>query len=161
MTKKNICYMVLISLMVLITSSNFAMKAKAHAPNGMSLGVSSNPQTLNVLIYHEVEDPNTHYVNLVRIYVNGSEVLNTTYTSQPLTGGGTYNYLLNYTVGDRIEVFASCVQGGSMTACFIVGGGSCPQSSGAPGIPGYFGLWLFIGFSIIVSIMVTYKKIRH
>ena len=152
--------MILISLMVLITSSNFAMKAKAHAPNGMTLGVSSNPQPLNVLIYHEVENPNTHYVNLVRIYVNGSEVLNTTYTSQPLTGGGTYNYLLNYTVGDRIEVYASCIEGGSRTACFVVGGGSCPQTS-EPEIPGYFGLWLIIGISITVSIVLTIRKIRY
>ncbi|MCK4285906.1 MAG: hypothetical protein KAX18_06875, partial [Candidatus Lokiarchaeota archaeon] len=146
--------------MVLITSSNLPIKAKAHAPNGMNFGVSSNPPTLDILIYHEVEDPNTHYINLVRISVNGSEILSTTYTNQTLTGGGSYNYPFNYTVGDRIDVYASCIEGGSMTACFIVGGGSCPSSSG-PGIPGYFGLWLIIGFSLMVSIVIAYKKIRY
>ena len=160
MKKKSIYSIVLISLMVLITSSNLAIKTKAHALNGMNFGVSSNPPTLNILIYHEVEDPNTHYVNLVRISVNGSEVISTEYTNQPLTGGGTYDYPFNYSVGDRIEVYASCIEGGSRTACFVVGGGSCPQTS-EPEIPGYFGLWLIIGISITVSIMIAYKKIRY
>ena len=160
MNKKSIFYMVLISLMVLITFSNFAMKTRAHGPNMMNLGVSSG--FLNVLIGHEVDDPNTHYVDQVKISVNGSEVLTTSYTNQSLTSGGSYQYPLVYDTGSLIEVIARCNEGGSITACLNVGvGGGCPQSSTGPQIPGYFGLWLILGFSIIAAIVVTYKKIRY
>ena len=150
--------MILISLMVLMTSSIFTIKAKAHSPNMISLGF--NAGNFNVLIGHEVEDPNDHYIDLVRVSLNGSEILSTIYTNQSSTSGGDYSYPLNYTTGDIFEVYATCNEGGSITGCIICGVGSCPQSSG-PGIPGYFGLWLTIGFSIIVSIVITYKKIRR
>jgi len=159
--KKSIFYTILISLVILITSSNFAIKTKAHAPNSMSMGYSIATQTLSVLIFHDVTDPDNHYVDLVIISVNGSQVLSTPYTNQSSQAGGSYEYSITATNGSRIEVFARCVEGGSMTACIIVGVGGCPQNSGTPGIPGYFGVWLFIGFSIIVLLMVTYKKIRH
>ena len=149
--------MILISLMVLMTSSIFTTKAKAHSPNMISLGF--NAGNFNVLIGHEVDDPNTHYINLVQVSVNGSIVLSTTYTNQSSTSGGDYSYPLNYTTGDIFEVYATCNEGGSITGCIIVGVGSCPQTGG-PGIPGYFGFWLIIGFSIIVSIAIIYKKIR-
>lgn len=150
--------MILISLMVLTTSSIFTIKAKAHSPNMMNLGFSYG--NFEVLIGHEVEDPNTHYINLVRVSVNGSEILSTTYTNQTSTVKAEFSYPCVYNTGDIFEVYATCNEGGSITACIICGVGSCPQSSG-PGIPGYFGLWLIIGFSIIVSIAIIYKKIRH
>lgn len=158
MTKKNNYYMVLISLMVLIASSNFALKAKADPPQSIILNYSLG--TLNVLIGHAVGDPDEHYIDLVRINVNGSEVLSTPFTNQSSTDGASYHFSITANDGATIEVYARCNEGGSMTACMVVGGGSCEQNGGS-GIPGYFGLWLIIGFSVIVAITVMYKKIRR
>ncbi|MBY8984143.1 MAG: hypothetical protein KGD65_03670 [Candidatus Lokiarchaeota archaeon] len=141
-----------------MTSSIFTIKTKAHSPNMINLGF--NAGNFNVLIGHEVEDPNIHYIDLVQVSFNGSIVLNTTYTNQTSTSGADYDYPLAYSTGDIFEVYATCNEGGSITGCIICGVGSCPQSSG-PEIPGYLGFWLIIGFSIIVSIAITYKKIRH
>lgn len=158
MTKKSLCYMILISLMVLITSPIFAIKAKAHPPGSMTLSYSS--ETLEVLIIHGVQNPNVHYIDLVIISVNGSEVQRTNHTSQSSAASASYAFSITANYGARIEVYARCVVSGSSTGCMVVGGGSCGQSGGL-GIPGYFELWLILGFSIIISITITYKKIRH
>ena len=118
-------------------------------------------QTLSLLISHDVSDPLVHYVNLVIVRVNGSQVLSTPYTNQSSASGGSYVYSpIIATNGSRIEVIATCIESGSASACIIVGVEGCPQDAG-PDIPGYFGFWLIIGISISVTIMVTYKKIRH
>ncbi|MHA1986766.1 MAG: hypothetical protein ACW98D_09015 [Promethearchaeota archaeon] len=161
MTKKSTYYMVLISLMVLITSSNLTVKTKAHPPESINMGYVEGTQTLTVTIVHGVDDPFVHYINQVIIRVNGSQVLSTPYTNQSSVGGGTYVYTpIVATSGSRIEAIATCIESGSMSACIIVGVGPCPTSSG-PGIPGYLGLWLIIGISIVVSLMITYKRMKR
>ncbi|MHA2280498.1 MAG: hypothetical protein ACXAC5_06575 [Promethearchaeota archaeon] len=160
MRKKSVYYMILISMIGLITTSNFAFKTNAHAPDSMTLDFNLNTQTLNISIVHTVSNPTLHYVNLFTISVNGSVVLSPQPTSQPDTTGGLYQYPISANDGATIQVSARCIEGGSIAACIIVGVGPCGQGGG-PGIPGYFGLWVIIGLSIIVSLAVTYKKMRR
>ncbi|MHA2182349.1 MAG: hypothetical protein ACXAAH_13100 [Promethearchaeota archaeon] len=160
MTKKSIYYVILTSLMVLMTSSIFIINTKAHAPEGMTLSFDLNAQMLNVTIYHDVNDPNVHYVDRVIVTVNGSEVQDSFYSSQPTTAGGLYQYSITANNASTIRAIARCSEGGNVAACIIVGVGPCPLGGG-PGIPGFFGLWLIIGFSIIVSLGIIYKKIRY
>jgi hypothetical protein len=159
MKKKSKYYIILTSLMVLLTSSNLAIKTKAHPPSSIIIGYIPSTQMVTVFIGHGVSDPFVHYVNQIIIRVNGSQVLSTLYTNQSTVSGGVYTYSpIVANNGSRIEVIATCIEGGSISSCLIVPDKVCSQSGG-PEIPGYFGFWLIVGFSIIVSIMVTYKKI--
>jgi hypothetical protein len=159
MKKTSIYSVIIIPLLILIVTSNFALKTKAHAAEGITLDFNLNTQMLNVSIEHAVEDPNTHYIDQIVINVNGSTVLTTPYTSQPSTAGGLYQYSITATNGSTIQALARCVEGGAIAGCIIVGVGLCPSPGG--GIPGYFGLSVIIGISLLISLTITYKKIKH
>ncbi|MHA2038217.1 MAG: hypothetical protein ACW98X_17405 [Promethearchaeota archaeon] len=159
MTKKRLYFIILVSLILLLTASNLAMKTRAHAPEGITLTYNLNTQMLNITIDHEVDDPDAHYVDLIIINVNGSEVLNTAYTNQSSTTGGLYQYTIAANNGSTIQGFARCVEGGSVSACYIVGVGTCPPVGS--GIPGYFGIWVIIGFSLIISLFIIHKRIKR
>ena len=143
--------------MMLITSPIFAIKAKAHPPGSMILSYGSG--TLDVLITHGVQDPNIHYIDLVIVNVNGSEVQRTYPNNQSSAGSASFAFSITANNGATIEVYARCIVSGSTTGCMVVGGGSCGQSG--LGVPGYFGFWIILGFSIIVLMTITYKKIRN
>ena len=160
MPKKSIYYLVLIFFTIFITSSTFTMKAKAHSPQGIDLSYNANTQTLTATITHSVADNTTHFVISVIIQVNGSIVLTSPYTSQPDVLNFVYQYSIIADNGARIQATATCNQGGSISACIIVGGDSC-EDDGGPGISGYLGLWLILGVSVIVLLTVIHRKLRN
>jgi hypothetical protein len=118
---------------------------------------TSATQKLNVTIIHPVSDPNSHYVSVVVIRVNGSTVLTPTYSSQPSTTVFTYEYDVTANDGARIEASATCILGGTTSVCIILGTGFYPTGGGG-GIPGYLGILLILGLSIIIGSAAIYKK---
>lgn len=156
MAKKRIYYILLIFLFI----SAFArmQSVKAHPPESLDLNYDINTQTLNVTIVHSVSNMNTHYIDSVVVKFNGSTVLTQIYTSQPSLDGWTYQYIIAASNGTRIEVTATCNEGGSLSICIVVGGGTCEQGNGG-GIPGYIGLIAIFGASVVIFLTLIHKKI--
>ncbi len=95
--------------------SIFSITASAHSPSNMDLSYAVETQTLKVTITHQVANPDTHYVYNIVIKKNGETYNTYDYTSQSSITSFTYNYNINTTEGDVIEVTASCIQTGSIT----------------------------------------------
>ena len=155
MSKRKFYYILILLFVVSATSQIDSVKA--HPPSGIVLLYNSNTNKLNVTISHSVSDPNTHYVYSVVIEVNGTTTVSETYTSQPSSILFTYQYNITANNGARIQASATCNQGGTVTECIVVGGGTCGTSNGS-GIPGYSGLLLILGISIIALLFFVRRK---
>lgn len=167
MTKKRIYYVVLIFCM--LGTSLGIQSARAHSPDSMIASYSFRNWEfiLDVSISHPVSDPNSHYISTVVVQINGSTELTETYTSQPSEDGAHYLYYnITANTNDIIQVTATCNEGGSISICIIVSGGisdiggPCPQDGG-DGIPGYLGIWLIVGISVIALLTIIHRKLRY
>ena len=167
MTKKRIYYVVLIFFM--IGTSLGIQSARAHPPDIGIVTYSFRNWTgiLDVSISHPVSDPNSHYISSVEVQKNGSTVLTETYTSQPTEDGAHYLYDIIASTNDRIQIIATCNEGGADSICVIIVGLSCvlcPEENGGDGgdgIPGYLGIWLIVGISVIIFLTVIHRKLRY
>ena len=159
---KNVKKKLYFVLLIVFVSASLArtQNVKAHNPETMIVSYNTSTGILTVLISHTVSDPNSHYIALVVVQVNGSTVLTESYTNQSDVSNLQYLYNITANTNDRIQITATCNQGGSITICIIVGGGSCPQDGG-DGIPGYLGLWVILGISVIVFLTVIHRKLRY
>ena len=157
MSKKKL-YFVLLIFFIAATLAR-TQNAKAHKPDSLNLGFTS-PNTLNLIISHPVDDPTSHYISSVVIQINGSTVLTESYTSQPDDNWWEYRYNTTASTNDRIEVTVTCIEGGSVSICLILGVGGCPQDGG-PSIPGYLGLWVILGISVIILLTANHRKLRN
>lgn len=163
-SKKNSIFV--ISLFFFLTLSISATNVQAHSPSITNLEYDSSANMLSVSFSHYVGGDPDHYVNLVRISVNGTEILSEPYTSQP---GDTFQYTYNIdaNTGATIQVSAFCSQSGSDTQTMTVsdttdsnGGGDEGGQNGETTIPGYFGIGLVSLVSILTIVFVpTLKKI--
>jgi len=151
--KRMICVIAIISV-IYITSAT--LNVKAHAPADVSLDYNSNTEVLTITIVHGVSSDD-HFIKFVYIRVNGSEVIDKEYTSQPTSSTFSYTYNITANEGARIQATATCSIGGDKTECIIVGSGSCDQGRG---IPGYLGLMIILGITAIILSTITYKKVR-
>ena len=124
--------------------------AKAHKPSNMSLKYTLSNNSLEVTIIHSVSDPYTHYIYKLDIIYNGTTT--TDYKIyQPTSSSYKYYYTVIANLGDYIEVIAYCVQRGFIYRFIEVE---------EPTIPGYFGFYFIIGFSIIFLLSFIRKKIE-
>jgi hypothetical protein len=152
MAKRRIClYIVFFFVMFFSITS---ISATANNPAAMSLSYNLSSKTLTVEITHNVGDPNSHFVEFVEIRVNSSLITTETYTSQPTSSAFTYQYNINATEGDTIEVTAICSVSGSITRSLTVG-------SPEQGIPGYFGLLILLTASLLVLGFKTKRKLTQ
>ena len=157
MSRKSFFYVLVIFSLVFITSTNISVKA--HPPESLFIAYVTNTQTLNVTIYHSVEDTNSHYIQSVVASINGTTVLNQGYTSQPDPIVFSYVYSITAVNGDIIQAVATCNVGGSLSACIVVGGGVCPKNGGT-GIPGYAGILIALVVSLGIALPLVYKKLK-
>jgi len=157
MSKKKgfIAIFLLLSIFIPLISSD----VRAHPPEAMLLDYNLNTQTLNISIFHSVADPGSHYVNSVRVTLNGSTVVNQVYSSQPDPNSFSYTYNFAASNGSRIEAVATCSVGGSIAACIIVGVGGCGQTSGGGQIPGYFGFLIITLITVLVVLPIISRKL--
>ncbi|HUU79053.1 MAG TPA: hypothetical protein VMX55_11965 [candidate division Zixibacteria bacterium] len=102
--------LILISFSILGTITIYT---KAHSPSSMTLSYITATETLEVTMTHSA-DLITHYINKVEIWKNDIITITETYDSQPSVTF-TYNYVINVTTNDVLQVKASCNQGGSIT----------------------------------------------
>ena len=85
-----------------------AQNALAHNPSDLELAYDFDEQVLHVTIYHDVDDPETHYIERVEIRRNDELVHSEDYTSQPDKNSFTYSYNISAEDGDELEAFAKC-----------------------------------------------------
>ncbi|MFW9867401.1 MAG: hypothetical protein ACFFEN_15000 [Candidatus Thorarchaeota archaeon] len=152
-----------LSVFLLICISLTFSNAKANSPANMVLNYDSNTKMLNATITHNIGSIPNHYIESVTIRVNGSIVRIETYTSQPSPTTFTYQYdNITANNGATIQVLAVCSISGSITRSLVVGdgGNGLPPTDGEPGIPGYLGVLLIMGFSVIILGMILRKKLR-
>ena len=105
---------------LLIAISGTWTEASAHGPSSVNLTFDVEIQILTVSISHSVSDPATHYISSVEIYINTILNQSNSYTSQPTSNQFDYEYNLNVTDGDVIDVKAICSLSGSRTQSLTV-----------------------------------------
>lgn len=161
MSKKSILSLIVILSTIWITFA--ALNVRANSPSSMSLNYNSTTDVLNATITHDIgsDSPNSHYIEFVRVKIDGSEALNIPYTNQPSSVTFTYSYNITASDGATIEVYAKCKIVGSITRTLTVGDGN--GSNGGDDdivIPGYIGIFLILSASIIVLLFSIRKIIK-
>jgi len=122
----------------------------ANAPSGMTVSYNLETQDIRVTITHPVSDPTTHYIYKVELKKNGLIYNTSTYTSQPDPNSFTYTYQVNATIGDTIDVTASCIQGGSKTLQHTI---STNNGQNNKSTPGFEGIVLLTALVIIIAML--------
>jgi hypothetical protein len=80
----------------------------ANPPSDLNLTYDKSSGNLSATFTHQVADPTTHFVKNVKITMDGKEVLNENYTSQPTADVFTYIYPINASTGSVIDVIGFC-----------------------------------------------------
>lgn len=112
----------IITLSLFFATGNLIVTA--HQPSDLELEYDFDAQVLNVTIYHDVDDPETHYIEKVEIRRNDELVIDEDYTSQPDKDSFTYSYNISAEDGDELEVTAYCSINGERTRKIDVEGSS-------------------------------------
>ncbi len=113
--KNKTCFIVILFL----SSSLLSTSVKSHDPTNLFVVWVSYGEDLRQLhhiqVDHEVDDPTTHYINLIEIYRNKSLEVSKTYTNQT-NNECQYDATIDFVRSeyDRIKVIAYCNQGGSI-----------------------------------------------
>jgi hypothetical protein len=110
----------IISIVCLMICAACPTTANAHRPGSVTLAYNIDTKVLSVTISHSVSNPEKHYVDKVKIAVNGGLTKTVEYTSQPDNVTFTYQYSIEATEGDELKVRAECSYFGSRTAKVIV-----------------------------------------
>jgi len=142
-------------LFCIVFLSIAGINVRAHPPDDMILVYNSPTNKLAVTIVHGVSDVNTHYISKVEVKVNGTIDNTYYYASQPDPTTFIYVYDLTTNEGSTITVTATCIVGGTLIK--TLGGSSAPDGGG---IPGYSGVYLIIGVSLIVFLTHIYRKTK-
>jgi hypothetical protein len=107
-------------LLILSLTIYFAGISIAHSPGSIEIEYDFDTNLLTVTVYHDVTEPDTHYINQIDVWVN--DILNTTeyYTRQFETTYqlDTFNITANH--GDTIKIKAHCNVSGSLIDEFIL-----------------------------------------
>jgi len=80
----------------------------AHPPKDVTLSYDAGAQVLSVTITHSTFFPSKHYVKMLEIRKNGTEVSSTPYSSQPDSDTFTYTFPMKASPGDEISATAIC-----------------------------------------------------
>ncbi|WP_319538218.1 hypothetical protein [uncultured Methanospirillum sp.] len=109
-----------LALLVMLTATILISAASAHPPSDLNLTYNQTSGNLSATFTHQVADPATHYLKDVTVAVDGKEVVNEKYTSQPTSDEFTYIYPVNASVGSVIDVSGQCNIGGSIKRSITV-----------------------------------------
>ena len=97
-----------------------AGNVSAHSPRDLNLTYNQTTGNVSAAFIHEVSLPDTHYVMNVKVFLNGNETINQDYTTQPTADLFVYEYPLNATSGDQIDVSGECNIGGMIQRSLMV-----------------------------------------
>jgi hypothetical protein len=103
---------VVMSLMLLAW---LPLAAWAHAPKEVVLSYDQAKKILSVRISHLVKNPAGHYISKVEIKKNGQAIPAAEYGTQPQQDPFVYDYPMEVSPGDVVEVKATCSIFGSKT----------------------------------------------
>lgn len=125
----------------------------------MTLEYSESSEFLSVTITHPSGDFNTHYIFEIIVTMDGFQMYNQSYTSQP-SNSFTYNYFIDARplelLSFVIEVTARCSQAGIITRSISIG----QRAHISEAIPGFLGLWIVIGASTIALLVFNNKNLK-
>jgi hypothetical protein len=102
-------------VLVLILSTN----AFCHSPSGINVAFKEGG--IDLVVFHSVSDPATHYVKKIEVQLNGVKNAEKTFTSQTDdTTQKTGFDILSLKKGDVLEITAYCSKFGSVTKSVTV-----------------------------------------
>jgi hypothetical protein len=134
------------------------LTVSGHSPSTLTVAYDLETHNLRITISHQVNDPTDHYISKVEIKKNGAIYNTSLYTEQPNANSFSYNYVVNATIGDTIEVFALCNQGGSKTTQYTITQGGANNDEPETSTPG-FELFIFLA-ALIMSIILVRKNVN-
>ncbi len=128
----------------------------AHSPTVIE--VTHRPWGgFEVSVYHPVNDTQSHYIESIRIEVDGKHYWTENFTQQGSENHQYYITNVGASKGSIITVTAICNQDGTFTKDFpAVNYGSDTNQK----IPGFFGLGILVFLSIITLGFFIKRKIR-
>jgi len=118
--EKLIKQVLVIFIVCLMTCAVCSTTANAHRPGSVILDYNIDTKVLSVTITHSVSNPAKHYVDKIKIALNGELIKTFEYTSQPDNSTFTYQYSIEAKDGDELKVKADCSYFGSRTVKLIV-----------------------------------------
>lgn len=130
----------------------------AHSPSTLTVAYNLQTQELRITITHQVANPSTHYISNVEIKKNNVAYNTTFYTEQPDPNSFTYSYTVNATVGDTLQVTASCIQGGSKTTQHTITQQNTNDDGNTSSTPGFE---LLIALGALLSAFILIRKIKN
>lgn len=147
-----------IILIVFVSICCTTLTVSGHSPSTLTAAYDLETQNLRITISHQVNDPTDHYISKVEIKKNGAIYNTSLYTEQPDASSFSYNYAVNATIGDTIDVVASCNQGGSKTTQYTITQGGTNNDENNTSTPG-FELLIFLA-ALITSTILLRKKVN-
>lgn len=147
-----------IILIAIVSICFTTFTVSAHSPSTLTVAYDLENQNLRITISHQVNDPTDHYISKVEIKKNGAIYNTSLYTEQPNANSFSYNYAVNATIGDTIDVVASCNQGGSKTTQYTITQGETNNDENNTSTPG-FELLIFLA-ALITSTILLRKKVN-
>ena len=86
----------------------------AHPPEAMDTTYYPHTERIESTITHPVDDPESHFIQKIRILLNDEEILEDTFIRQDNKDSHTVSYAINVEVrsGDKITVEAYCNKDG-------------------------------------------------
>lgn len=118
--EKLIKQVLVILIVCLMTCAVCPTTANAHRPGSVTLDYNIDTKVLSVTITHSVSNPAEHYVDKIKIALNGEIIKTFEYTSQPDNSTFTYQYSIEAKEGDELKVRTECSYFGSRTVKLIV-----------------------------------------
>ena len=103
-------------VVMLIAVPFFSIQVSAHPPSNIELIYNIENNILEATIYHQVSNPNDHYIFKVEIWKNDVLIITENYNDQPDNSVFTYSYIIDSAQGgDVLELKATC----SITGSYI------------------------------------------
>lgn len=93
----------------------------AHSPSNIEANFDPETSEVSVVVYHDVNDPKTHYIKKISVFVNNMQVLQDEYSQQTNNMDQPAVYeLRDLKTGDIVTVKAFCnISGQSSTTLTI------------------------------------------
>lgn len=106
--------------MIFVMSFVFCVVAQAHPPKDVILHYDVSSRTLAIKVLHTSSDPNRHYIDRIKIAVNGNVIIEKTPNRQNNTELKLEVLIPHAKTGDRVQATAFCNRGGELTKEIVV-----------------------------------------
>lgn len=109
--------MLLKRIFVIVAFVILMQPAFAHGPSKIKLSLDAETHVLNVEILHKVRNGEGHFIEWVKVFLNGEEIILQTIGLQPAKEGVKVLYKIpELKDGDEIKVTAKCNKIGKKSA---------------------------------------------